>query len=174
VAIEFCLEPHPRDRTQKDIYITGHLDQVRRHPGDGVLEVWDIKTSRRFSNVRHMIPYYAAQQCAYAVGLAKVWDEPVRWGGLIHPPSYKSTKLIPNPGTDPKKKGKKIRVPKSLHECYVFIRSGYTKHAVEQQVNHLRFLIAMIRAGKVLLNSGEHCDFCPQQNFVNCCEEFEI
>jgi hypothetical protein len=174
IPLELVLPPHKIDKTRQEIVITCHLDQVRRHPLLGMPVIWDIKCVERFETTQFINPYYAAQLSVYTKAWEQRFGEKAIMGGVIHPPSYKGFKLVPNPGTDKKKKGKKIRVEKAVHECNVFLQSGFSADTVDAQLDQLRYLIALIRQGDILLNSGPHCSWCYYEHFSNCSATFKV
>jgi len=174
IALTLILPPHKIDPTRNEIVITCHLDQVRRHPVLGMPVIWDLKCTERFDTTQFIVPHYAAQLCAYTAAWEQHFGEKAIMGGVLHAPSYKAYKLVPNPGTDKKKKGKNIRIDRPVNECRVFLDSNFSADTVKQQLNQLRYLIALIRKGDVLLNSGPHCSWCSFEHFANCSVTFKV
>lgn len=143
IEIELVL-PCPGD---DDIVIQGRLDQIR---SDGCL--WDIKNSEKRSGF--LLVHYATYQLAvYAKAMG------VQIGGIINPYGYRKRR---KPGEE-----------KTLSPNGVFYpENGYgdrwTAEHTDMLLNEIVHEVQRIRRGEVVARPGDHCDFCPAQNFIDC------
>ncbi len=79
--VTFQIRPAKEDPTGAPITIVGTTDQVRRT--NGVLSVWDIKTSKKMPH--EVLWSTCVQAAAYCEGAEKKLGEPVHPGGIIMP-----------------------------------------------------------------------------------------
>ena len=149
-AVELRLQPHPLDPTKEPVMLLGHLDQVREG-ADGVLEVWDLKHSR-YSGP-DLVRSYAWQQAAYTVATAQSYGRPTRWGGILRTKGY-LTRERRTPGEEP-----------------AFFHSGYTWEDCLAALDQVRLLVALARSGRVPLQPGDVCSWCPAFSFRQCRRE---
>lgn len=173
-SLSIQIKPHPMDKTQLPVYITGHTDQVRQDPHTQALTVWDIKCSKRFRHPSDMLQHYGAQQAIYVQAIFEKYNRATSWGGIIHPPSYEGSMLIPNDGRDPKKKGKRIRVKRAPEECKVFIPAAWTYEAVKSLLDQVALQVALVRNMVLQQKPGEHCNWCHYEGFNNCHNYFSV
>lgn len=163
------LPPHPSDKTEKPIYLTGHLDQVR--PVDGTYEIWDLKAGK--PSGYEMVADYAYQQILYTTAYkAKYPDRRVVWGGIIRLRDYLAEKRrVPIPNYDPKIHGKrKTRdVADPIEEAKLFYSPNYTQEHYDLILYEIRALVARIRNGDTPIKpqSGA-CRFCVYEHVNRC------
>lgn len=125
-----------------DIYIRGHLDQVRRE-SDGKLYVWDVKTGKRHSGYE-MLHIATAQLCAYTIGACQVLGQPVYPGGIISTYGYRK-RGAGKPETSPT--GVFFHAPWELSDCAVILKPLVSR-------------VREIRRDELYVIPGKHCSDC--------------
>jgi hypothetical protein len=141
--VVFSLPPSEKDPTQTPVFVRGHLDQIREDE-DGVLKLYDIKTSKRPGiTIRNE---HAYQIAAYCIGATELLKRPVHPGAVIMTRGYLKR------GVDPREQpsGVFFNYPWNLDRCKVLV-SGVAD------------VVAMIRSGTVWASPGDYCNWCPMK-----------
>lgn len=140
--ITFTLAPTAEDPTQKEIVVTGTLDQLRRAP-NGVLYLWDIKTGA--PQGVDMLADAAMQLAGYQYGAGQLLGEVVRGAGIIRTRDYLKTD----------------RSRKRLNPGPVFYEAPWSHLDVEAMLDVVRQKVADVRAGRITIAPGEgNCKWC--------------
>lgn len=138
--VAFSLAPDPSDPTGAPICIVGRLDQVREV--DGVLRMYDIKTSTREGIV--LLAEHMFQAAAYCVGASMYLQRRVEPGALICPRKYFRR------GVDPR-----------TAPTGVFWHFAWTYDDIDIMLGGIRRAVAAVRSGNVHFNPGDYCQWCP-------------
>lgn len=146
LTVRLVLEPHPWDKTQAPIHISGRIDQIRGT--GGLRRLWDIKTSTRTGE--QILNSAAMQQAAYLVALQTSEWAPVHAGGIIRLRGY-----APRKSTPPE-------------ECAVFFAYDLTIDAARALLDSIRLKVAALRAGEACISPGDWCRGCPDQSPGQC------
>tara|TARA_R110002074_G_scaffold62921_3_gene151208 strand:+ start:111 stop:989 length:879 start_codon:yes stop_codon:yes gene_type:complete len=168
--VEYSIDPHDTDPTREQIWIRGHLDQVRVRQ-DGTREIWDLKSGQ--AQGHEMVNSHLMQQVAYTYGYARAHPEhPVMWGGIIRLRGYMTRQRTENPDYDAAK-GKKNNpktklVARDPGTEPVFFNAGLRWADVEHAVEIVRLCVARVRSRSIVLRPGSHCDWCPGERFTMC------
>lgn len=137
----FQLPCAPFDPTGQPIYIKGTLDQIREDE-DGRWTLWDIKTGKNYYGEK-ALKHYELQQCAYLIAAEQTYQKEVHPGGLICTNGYEEKK-------------------------HVFFHSWYERDAVESLLWPIAVHVAVVRMGRPLITSGDHCRWCVHKKPQNC------
>lgn len=134
------------DLTQKEIYIVGTLDQIRRE--NGRLVLWDVKTGAKEGFT--MIHEHSIQLAAYCIGATEVLGESVHPGGLIRTRGYRK-RGVSSVSPD----GVFWSVPWNLSDASILLEP-------------VQEVVSRIRKGVLTLGPGDHCTYCPALGIDNC------
>lgn len=157
LEVRLVLEPDPSDPTGEPIHLVGHVDQIRRGP-DGRLRVWDLKCGR--PSGLELLYSYAWQLAAYSLAASATLGETVYPGGIIRGRAYDYVEGGKSKGAqDPSVVHAFYEAPWSPDECRVLLGS-------------VRYHVARLREGLVLLHPGPHCQWCPGVNPAACQSRF--
>lgn len=137
--ISFQIAAAAEDPTGEPIAINGTLDQVRRV--DGVLRVYDLKTSRK--EPYSILSQTTFQMAAYVVGACYKLGENVQPGALIMPRKYR---------------------PGSIPSSPVFWHYSWMLKDIEHILDGVRHVVASIRRGHLWHVPNENCIWCPQKS----------
>lgn len=119
--VPFEIAASPQDPTGAPIVIIGHVDQVRRE--NGLLRVWDIKTSKK---APHEVLWGACiQAAAYCKGSEQLLGELVHPGGVIMP--RRSPMHIPFTWT----RDDVDRILDPIRHHVALVRAGHVAHVPE-------------------------------------------
>jgi len=141
-----CLEADSTDPTGQPVYLIGTPDQVRRGP-DGLLRVYDIKTSRRDGWV--LMQEHAYQIAAYCMGASAMLGEPVHPGALILTRRYSRTDPMMKPAG-------------------IFWEFAWDHSHLAAFMDGIRRAVAAVRGGRAAPQPGEHCKYCLARGIEGC------
>lgn len=144
--VEFCLPPHPFDKSKQEIFVQGTLDQIRIE--NGVLLVDDLKTGK--ISGWQMIHDYAVQMAAYTYGARNIGIKNAMPGRIIRAMGYRT------------------REDKGNSPDGVFWHLPFKWSDVETILENVRLHVALIRNGDIQFNPGPHCTYCEFGGMTNC------
>jgi RecB family exonuclease len=137
--IRFKIEPAPEDPTQKEIMISGRLDQIRLDKDN---RLWDLKTSKKDPYTVLLDTMF--QAAAYCVGATLETGEQVHPGGIITPRHYLTNSVLPS-NSPPK----------------IFWHFAWTLQDAEHILDGVRRIVASIRRHAIYHVPGEEvCHWC--------------
>lgn len=137
--VRFQIPPATYDPTQEEIYVEGTLDQLRK-VSDGLLLV-DVKTGSK--RAAEMIHYYAMQIVAYQYAAQQMYP-----GELV--------------------KAAILRTADFIYGGPVLHFVPWEPHQTAAILETVRHEVAQVRAGRVVLRPGGHCQYCPARGIGNC------
>lgn len=141
LEVSLTLPADPSDPTGAPVQLLGHVDQLRAGP-DGVWRVWDLKCG--VPSGIDMLYSYAWQLAAYALAATQTLGRPVLPGGVIRLRGYDTKNAQADPFVAP-----------------VFFASPWTLDECRAMVDVAVSQIALMREGRVHLQPGPHCGWCP-------------
>jgi hypothetical protein len=150
VPVALTLPAADNDPTGESIRIAGTLDQLRRD-ADGVLQVWDVKTSRTVGGWV-LLHNHAIQLAAYTLAAAQTLREQVEPGGIIRAYGYR-VRGAAGPETSPDG---------------IFFHASWNSSSSLLLLDAVRTAVAVVRSGKPLPGPGEWCQWCPLGGLENC------
>lgn len=151
--VSFDLAPATWDSTGKPIRIIGTLDQGRIGL-DGVVEVWDVKTSKKGG--AQLLNEHAIQVAAYVIGMELHLKRPCRPGGIIRTRTYQKRGVDPRSSPDE-----------------VFWELAWKRSHCDRLMDGVRNAVAMVRRGEVFPGPGEWCTWCPARGLDFCLPMYE-
>lgn len=145
MTVKLMLPPDEDDPTGLPIHLRGHIDQLREERGTGILRVWDVKSGR--GTGQELLAEYAWQLAIYSAACTATLGRLVLPGGIIRLRSYERH--------GPTAPG-------------VFWEAPWTPEDVASMVGTVAHDIGVLRAGKIPLRPGLHCQWCPAAPFWSC------
>lgn len=141
--VTFRIPPAKSDKTQKEIVIKGHCDQIRLNKKLNRNEVWDLKSTKYAPS--QVFSSYIIQLAAYGFAAEQTLKIPIDLGGWVFLRQY----------------GKKNP----------FYRANLRKEMLLSTFTLLAEKIALIRNGVININPGEVCLYCwaTKSNGVDTC-----
>lgn len=150
--VSFQLPPHPFDKTGENIWIEGHLDQIRLTP-QRIVNVDDLKTGK--VSGWQMIHDYAVQIAAYTYGARELGIKDAQPGRIIRAMGYRTkTKTGSSPDG-------------------VFWSMPYTWKHVSTLLENIRLHVALVRNEDIQFNPGPHCTYCEFGGLSNCLPKWD-
>lgn len=150
VKVQCSLPPHPYDPTGKPVYLSGTLDQIRKGPS-----VWDYKTGEYQGP--EMLSHFLPQLAGYALAGASIYPG-LSAGGIIRGRGYHRRRIKGQAPIDP------ADAPPGI-----FFEAGMNQETCEVILAYVRFVVAGIRRGEVLLGPGDYCvRQCPFGGVGSC------
>lgn len=143
--VKFQIAPAPEDPTGEPIEVEGTLDQVRREHGK--LRLWDPKSSKK--DPMQLMFNHMYQLAGYCIGASFKLGETVHPGGLILTRMYEKNK---NPHW----------------------QVAWTFDDIEQILDPLRHVVALIRSGRPYHVPNENCTYCPQRSPDLCIHPLKV
>lgn len=145
--LTFKLDPATEDPTGQPITVIGTVDQVREE--DGVLKIWDLKSSKKMGF--DILVTSLLQVTAYALGATQLLGKCVHPGGIIRTRGYIT--------------GGTARQASPMGVFYHAFWSFYDAPALLASVQHA---VAAVRMGRITLMPGEYCRWCPSLSPEKC------
>lgn len=182
--VRLTLEPWPSDPTGCPIYLQGHIDQVRWDADAKAFRVWDIKTgganialtAARGHGLRLLFEH-AWQISAYTLGfnqwVRSNWPAFVnRLGGLRDQWPTDPPAVLPGGVIWLRGYGARGKAAPGSGEAPVFFPALWDIAACDRIMASVRYMIARLRAGEVVLTPGQHCSWCVGGPQICCGQTF--